>query len=143
MNGPGELMSTPAKTIRNHDEVVAEFGRGWRRPHAHAWDDLLAEDVEVVQPLLRSGAGRRLWQEEMQRLLAFLPDLTGQVTTWAARGQQIFVVLELTATAGGRPLCWRVIDHLGLDEHGRITHRESTSTPSPSVAPCSVGPPPG
>jgi len=85
-------MSTPAATIRNHDEVVAAFGRGWRRPHAHAWDDLLAEDVELVQPLLRSGAGRKLWQEELQPLLAFLPDLTGQVTTWAARDQQIFVV---------------------------------------------------
>lgn len=121
-------------TTRNHDELVAAFGHGWRRPHAHAWDDLLAEDVELVQPLLRTGTGRRLWQEEMQRLLAFLPDLTGQVTTWAARDRQVFVVLALTATAGGRPLHWRVVDHLSLNGNGRIIHRESFYDTAPLIS---------
>lgn len=42
-------------------------------PRPHAWDDLLAADVELVQPLLLGGKGRERWQREVARLLAFLP----------------------------------------------------------------------
>lgn len=36
-----------------HATVLEIFARGRQRPGPHAWDGFLAEDVELVQPLLR------------------------------------------------------------------------------------------
>jgi len=110
---------------------VAAFADGWARPHPHAWDDLLAADVELTQPLLRSGVGRSVWQHEVARLLSFLPDLTGHVLSWAGCGDVVFVDISCSATLAGRPLSFRAVDRLTLDQHGRVTRRESFLDPLP------------
>ena len=115
------------------DRVVAAFAAGWQAPHPHAWDDLLAADVELVQPLLLGGRGRERWQGEVARLLAFLPDLVGEVRGWAAGGDTLFVELECHGTAGGRPLSFRVVDRLTVGQDGRVTRRESFFDPVPLV----------
>src|SRR5439155_21725051 len=103
-----------------HERVVELFAAGWDRPQPHAWDELLAEDAEFVQPLLRSGRGRALWHEEARRLLALAPDLRGDVLAWAGRDDVVFVDVRLTATVGGKPLALRSFDKLWISLDGLV-----------------------
>ena len=114
-----------------HQQVVETFAVGWDRPHPHAWDDLLADDVELVQPMLRRGRGRDLWWDESRRLLAFLPDLRADVMNWAGKEDQLFIELRLSATLGGRPLAFRAVDQLLLTPAGIVVRRESVFDSAP------------
>ena len=114
-----------------HERVVELFAAGWERPHPHAWDELLAEDAEFVQPLLRSGRGRALWHQEARRLLALAPDLRGDVLAWAGRDDVVFVDVRLSATVGGRPLAFRSFDELWIGTDGLVLRREASFDPLP------------
>ncbi|WP_031470517.1 nuclear transport factor 2 family protein [Sciscionella sediminilitoris] len=117
-----------------HEQAVEAFAKGWRRPEPHAWDGLLAPDIELTQPLLRCGRGRQLWQREIARLLAFLPDLHGEVLDWAGAEERLFIQLRLTATLGGKPLSFVAVDRLRLDPNGVAVARESFFDPAPVAA---------
>ena len=114
-----------------HHDVLENFAKGWRDPHPHAWDDLVTEDVELTQPLLRDGAGRALWHEEARRLLAFAPGLTGDVLSWAGHDEVMFIDLRLNAVVGGAPLTFRLCDKLTLDTSGHVVRREAFFDPGP------------
>ncbi|OLS99054.1 hypothetical protein BJF90_39680 [Pseudonocardia sp. CNS-004] len=118
---------------RIHQRVVDLFAQGWHRPHPHAWDALLAEDAELVQPLLRSGRGAACWQEEARRLLRFAPDLRGDVTAWAGRDDVVFIDVRLSATLGGRPLVVHSFDKLRITPEGRVTSRVAAFDVTPVV----------
>ncbi|WP_219415649.1 nuclear transport factor 2 family protein [Pseudonocardia nigra] len=119
-------MNTTTSWSQAHDRVLEGFSAGWRRPHPHAWDDVLAEDVVFTQPLLRPGTGPAHWHEEARRLLAFAPDLTGEVLSWAARDDVMFIDLRLTATVGGAPVTVRTVDRLRVTPSGRIVRRDAS-----------------
>jgi hypothetical protein len=108
-----------------HRRVIEAFSAGWEAPGPHAWDALLADDVELVQPMLRDGRGRELWSDEAARLMALLPDLRGEVLDWSAAEGTIFIHVGFTATLAGKPFCWRAVDHLRVDESGALLRRES------------------
>jgi len=108
-----------------HQRVIKSFRAGWERPHPHAWDELLADDVELAQPMLCAGRGRELWWDEVSRLLAFLPDFRGEVLSWSGRDEMLFIEVAFTATLGGRPLSFRAIDQLHLRPEGTLLRRES------------------
>jgi hypothetical protein len=110
---------------RVHRAVIEAFTAGWDAPGPHAWDALLADDVELVQPMLSDGRGRELWWDEASRLMALLPDLRGEVLDWSAAEGTIFIHVGFTATLAGRPFCWRAVDHLRVDESGALLRRES------------------
>jgi SnoaL-like domain len=114
-----------------HQQVVDLFVKGWGRPEPHAWDELLADDAELVQPMLRSGRGRAVWHEEARRLLRLAPDLRGDVLAWAGRDGVVFIDLRLSATVGGRPLVFRSVDKLLIDPDGRVLRREAFFDPAP------------
>jgi hypothetical protein len=114
-----------------HQQVVDLFAKGWDRPEPHAWDELLAEEVELVQPLLRSGRGRALWNEEARRLLRLAPDLRGDVLAWAGRDDVVFIDVRLSATVGGKPLTFRSTDKLLIGPDGRVLRREGSFDPVP------------
>lgn len=114
-----------------HEQVIERFTAGWSDPHPLAWDNLLAEDVELTQPLLRHGRGRELWHEEARRLLAFLPDLRGEVLSWAAHRETMFIDLRLSASAGGARLSIRACDQLTISTTGLIVRRDSRFDPWP------------
>ena len=116
------------------EAAVAAFAAGWRAPHPHAWDDLLAEEAELVQPLLRHRVGRHALAEEYGRLLELIPDLRGEVLRWAAEGRTVRIELRLTGTLGRLPLRLAVTDQLTLDEDGRILRRQARLDPLPAVA---------
>lgn len=114
-----------------HQRVVDLFAKGWDRPDPHAWDELLAEDAELVQPLLRSGRGRAVWHEEARRLLRLAPDLRGDVLTWSGCDDVVFIDLRLSATIGGKPLVFRSVDKLLITADGRVLRREAFFDPGP------------
>jgi hypothetical protein len=113
--------------------VVGRFAAGWRQPDPHAWDDLLAENVDLHQPLMADGVGRAHWQREFARLQAFLPDLRGEIVGWAADDDTIYVDIHCVATAGGRPLQFRALDRLTITPEGTVTRRDSFFDPTPLV----------
>jgi hypothetical protein len=114
--------------------AVQRFAAGWRTPEPHAWDDLLAADVELSQPLLRDGHSRSAWHGEVARLLAFIPDLHGEVLRWAGRGDTLFIELELRGTAGGKPVSFRAVDRLTLGDEATVVRRDSFFDPIPLAA---------
>jgi SnoaL-like protein len=116
-----------------HERVLEVFASGWSAPGPHAWDDFLADDVELVQPMLRDGRGPQLWWDEAARLLELMPDLTAEVLTWSAVGDTMFIDIRFTATLGGRPLTWRAVDVLRIDSAGTLLRRDSLFDPAPLV----------
>ncbi|TDD90102.1 nuclear transport factor 2 family protein [Saccharopolyspora karakumensis] len=116
------------------EAAVAAFAEGWRAPHPHAWDDLLADEVTLVQPLLRNRVGRHALAEEYGRLIELIPDLKGEVTRWAADGRTVRISLILTGTLGRLPLRLDITDQLTLDDAGRIRCRRAKFNPLPAVA---------
>jgi len=116
-----------------HQQVVDRFAAGWRQPGPRAWDDVLADDVDLHQPLMPDGVGRAHWQQEFARLQAFLPDLRGEIVGWAADDDTIYVDIHCVATAGGRPLQFRAMDRLTVTPDGTITRRDSFFDPTPLV----------
>jgi hypothetical protein len=123
--------------LDNHEgfsRAVQQFAAGWRTPQPRAWDDLLAADIELSQPLLRDGRGLSVWHTEVTRLLAFIPDLHGEVLSWAGRGDTLFIDLELRGTAGGKPVSFRAVDRLTLGDAATVVRRESFFDPIPLAA---------
>ena len=119
---------------KDFSRAVELFAAGWRTPQPHAWDELLAADVELYQPLLRAGRGLSLWHMEMTRLLAFIPDLHGEVLSWAGQGDTLFIELELRGTAGGKPVSLHVVDRLTLADTATVVRRDSFFDPIPLAA---------
>lgn len=124
-------MSTATTWSTAHARVIEGFAAAWRRPHPQAWDAVLAGDVELRQPLLPPCTGRARWHEEARRLLAFAPDLTGEVLHWAARDDVMFVELRMTATVGGAPLAVHTVDLLRIAPPGLIVRRDASFDPWP------------
>jgi hypothetical protein len=108
-----------------HRRVIETFSSGWDSPGPHAWDDFLADDVEMVQPMLRDGRGRELWWDEARRLMGLLPDLRGDVLGWSGRDDTVYIDVQFTATLGGRSMVWRAVDILRVTPSGTLLRRES------------------
>jgi hypothetical protein len=105
--------------------MVERFAKGWAAPAPHAWDELVADDVELVQPMLRDGHGRELWWDEAARLVALLPDLRADVLNWSGREDTVYIHVEFRATLGGKPFTWRAVDHIRIAPDGTLLRRES------------------
>ena len=115
---------------------VAEFARGWQQPdfdrfiaHFRQWFDA---DVHLSQPLVPDGVGHRALTEQFRRLFVLIPDLSGVVRRWAARGDEVFIELELTGTLGRRPISWTACDRVALRD-GIAVERRSYFDPTPLV----------
>jgi hypothetical protein len=117
-----------------HQRVIEGFAKGWAAPGPHAWDDLLAEDVELVQPMLRSGRRRELWWDEAARLVGLLPDLHAEVLDWSGHEDTLYIHLQLIATLGGKPLRWRAVDLVRITPDGTLLRRESFFDSAPLAA---------
>ncbi|WP_433179457.1 nuclear transport factor 2 family protein [Actinoallomurus sp. CA-150999] len=118
-------------TDTDRQRVVEGFALGWRNPEPHAWDDLLAADICLEQPLLGNGRGQAVWHRGLAQLLTLVPDLRGRVHGWAGHGDVLYIDIELTGTLGGRSHSVRAVDRLTLDERGLVTARRSFLDPVP------------
>lgn len=100
--------------MRKAQRVVDVFAAGWRDPRPNAWDDVLADDLRLAQPLLRTRTGKQALAEEYARLFALVPDLRGTVDSWEADPdtQTVTIRLRLSGTLGRgallrEPRAWR------------------------------------
>lgn len=116
-----------------HQRVLAAFARGWDSPDPRAWDSLMAVDIELHQPLLLPGTTRRTWHDEAQRLVTLLPDIRGDVVSWAGHEDLMFIELRLHATLGGKPLEFRAVDKLWLTPTGTVLRRDSYFDSAPLI----------
>ncbi|GAB3984731.1 hypothetical protein GCM10029978_095200 [Actinoallomurus acanthiterrae] len=112
-----------------HEKVVAGFAASWDRPEPHAWDDLLAEDVELNQPLLPRMKGRQQWREEAGRLLALLPDLRSDVLSWTGDADILFIEHRLSATVGRVPARIPAVDKIWITDSGKVLRRDAFFDP--------------
>jgi ketosteroid isomerase-like protein len=115
---------------------VARFAEGWQAPAgpdsfvAH-FRELLAPDVRLIQPQVRTTVGHRAFDEEFVRpLFALIPDLHGEVERWAARGDSVYIELTLSGTLARLPVSWRACDRITLRD-GMAVERESYFDPLP------------
>lgn len=116
---------------RAHEQVVEKFAKGWAQPAVHAWDDLLAEDVDLTQPMLAAARGRDRYHDEIRRLLALAPDVTGEVLSWAGRSDVVFIDLRITATIGAARVSFRTFDQLRITPSATVVRREASFDPAP------------
>jgi len=116
-----------------HERVLAAFAKGWEAPEPHAWDTFMSENIELNQPLLQPGTTRKTWHDEAQRLVTLLPDIRGQVVSWAGHEDLIFIELRLSATLGGKPLNFQAVDKLWLTPTGTILRRDSFFDSGPLI----------
>lgn len=92
------------------EDFVRRFAAFWADPSLDRMDTLLMSDVVLIQPLAAPMRGLGAAQAEFRKLFAWLPDLRAAVDGWAANGPAVFVEFRLSATVGGKPLEWPVVD---------------------------------
>jgi ketosteroid isomerase-like protein len=128
-----EIEDLAAESTRA-ETFVAAFAEGWRAPRGaaglvEAFRPLLCEDVRLVQPQMPTTVGLEGFRRGFaEPLFALIPDLRGEVEEWAARGDEVFIVVRLSGTLGGRPVEFRSCDHVTLRE-GRIAQRVAYTDP--------------
>jgi ketosteroid isomerase-like protein len=99
---------------------IEAFVEGWRAPagpdafadHFLPWLD---PEIRLVQPQLPVLVGHRAFREGFARpLFALIPDLHGEVESWAASGDVIYIEVVLRGTLGGGPVEFRSCDRITL-----------------------------
>lgn len=127
-------MSVVTDWPKVHEQVVEKFAKGWAHPGPHAWDDMLTEDVELIQPMLAPAHGREQFGDEVRRLLRLAPDISGEVLDWAGRDNVLFIDLRLTATIGRAPLTFRTLDKLRITPDAMVSQRDAFFDTAPIAA---------
>ncbi|MDQ3936395.1 MAG: nuclear transport factor 2 family protein [Actinomycetota bacterium] len=103
-------------------EFVEAFATAWAAPSPDGLVALLAEDGVLIQPLSPRTVGRDRARAEFARTLRFMPDLRATVHRWSTAGEFLYIDFTLSATFGGRPLAWDVVDRITLRD-GLVTER--------------------
>jgi ketosteroid isomerase-like protein len=103
-------------------EFVERFAAAWADPAPESLAALLAEDGVLVQPLSPRTVGRQAWRDEFARTQRVMPDLRATVHRWSVAGEHLYIDFTLSATFGGRPIAWDVVDRITLRD-GLVTER--------------------
>ena len=115
---------------------VAGFAEGWRAPAGAEglvanFTPILDPGIRLIQPQLPTLVGYDAFRRGFaEPLFALIPDLHGRVVRWAARGDDVFIEVELRGTLGGRPTRFTAVDRITLRD-GVAIERESHLDPAP------------
>jgi ketosteroid isomerase-like protein len=120
-------------TMTNAD-FVDGFRRFWAAPSLDGFAELLAPDVQLVQPLAPTMRGLEEVRRGFEPIFAWLPDLHGEVDRWSANGDVVYIEFRLIATIGGKPFSWPVVDRFTRGAEGKATERVSYYDPMPLLA---------
>jgi SnoaL-like domain len=121
------------------DAWVAGFAEGWRAPAGASglvanFAPILAPEIRLVQPQMPTLVGLEDFRHGFaEPLFELIPDLHGRVLRWAARGDDLFIVVELEGTLGGRPVRFTSCDRVTLRD-GVAIEREAHMDPTPLLA---------
>jgi hypothetical protein len=118
---------------------VRRFGEVWAAPSPERLNTLVHPDVVFVQPIEREVHGHAEAAAFWRRLFRLVPDLRGEVVSWAYRGGVVFIELRMSGTLGGRPIGWTTVDRIRLDA-GKVRHRTANFDPLPLIGAIALRP---
>lgn len=102
---------------------VRRFTDAWAAPTVDGLVSLAQPDATFTQPLASTARGHAGLANVLDELLSTIPDLRGEVLSWAATGEDIvFVELRMSGTFGRRPINWVTVDKIVLRD-GLIASR--------------------
>lgn len=102
---------------------VRRFADAWLDPTVEGLVALTHPDATFSQPLSSTARGHDGLANFLDELLQTVPDLQGEVLTWAAADDNtVFVELRLSGTFGRRPIEWITVDKIVLRD-GLISER--------------------
>jgi len=109
------------------ETFVERFAAGWAGGAEGFFErflPLMDEDVVLRQPPLPAARGHAGFRAFFEPLFAAIPDLRGEVLSWAPEPDGATVVLELRGTVDGLPLRFVSRDRLVLRD-GRALSRHA------------------
>lgn len=102
---------------------VRRFAEAWSAPTVEGLVALTQPDATFSQPLSTTARGHDGLSNFLDELLQTIPDLRGEVLSWAAADEEtLFVELRLSGTFGRRPIEWITVDKIVLRD-GLIAER--------------------
>jgi len=102
---------------------VRRFADAWAAPTVDGLLALTQPDATFSQPLSTTARGHDGLSNFLDELLQTIPDLRGEILSWAATGEDtVFVELKLSGTFGRRPIEWVTVDKIVLRD-GLIAER--------------------
>jgi hypothetical protein len=102
---------------------VRRFADAWAAPTVDGLVALAHPDATFSQPLATTAHGHAGLTNVLDELLSTIPDLQGELVSWAAADEDtVFVELRLYGTFGRRPIEWVTVDKIVLRD-GLIASR--------------------
>lgn len=102
---------------------VRRFADAWAEPTVEGLLALTHEDATFTQPLAATAHGHDGLANVLDELLSTIPDLRGEVVSWAAADDTtVFVEVRLHGTFGRKPIEWVSVDKIVLRD-GLIAER--------------------
>ncbi|MBX2802114.1 MAG: nuclear transport factor 2 family protein [Myxococcales bacterium] len=98
--------------VGDAEDWVASFEELWRQGRASTdrFMRLMGPTIRLVAPGLSPTVGRAAGTEAFRRTFRLFPDLRAEVLRWSAREDCLFIEMQFSATAGGRPCRWWNVD---------------------------------
>lgn len=94
---------------------VRRFGEAWADPTPERLAGLVHPHTSNLYPFMESAQDRDGLIDFFRVTLTTLPDLTLEVTRWAAREDYVLVEWNARATIAGEPRAWQGADRFTLD----------------------------
>ncbi|MFB8005057.1 nuclear transport factor 2 family protein [Nocardia sp. NPDC056000] len=126
-------------TLVSVETFVKRFADAWADPTFERLIALVHTDAELIQPFSRNVIGHKKIDRWLKRTFAIIPDLRGEVISWAYRGDVLFIELRLYGTIGRRPVEWISVDRITLDGD-RVRRRHANFDPTPLILPLAMSP---
>ncbi|HEY7591578.1 MAG TPA: nuclear transport factor 2 family protein [Actinophytocola sp.] len=97
---------------------VRRFAEEWAEPTVEGLLALTHPDATFRQPLAATARGRARLENVLDELLSTIPDLRGEVVSWAQADEDtVFVELRLHGTFGRKPIEWVTVDKIVLRDN--------------------------
>jgi ketosteroid isomerase-like protein len=102
---------------------VRRFADAWAEPTVEGLVALTHPDATFTQPLAATAHGHEGLSNVLDELLSTIPDLRGELVSWAAADDTtVFVEVRLHGTFGRKPIEWVSVDKIVLRD-GLIAER--------------------
>ncbi|MFI9534735.1 nuclear transport factor 2 family protein [Nocardia fusca] len=113
-----------------HERIVEAFAAGWADIDSRALDDIMADEVVLVQPMIPTCHGKRQWWARVEALQTFAADLRSDVLSWSGAANRLYIEHRLSAVIGGRTVVIDAVDSFEIDDAGRIVRRTAYFDPA-------------
>jgi hypothetical protein len=132
-------------TATEVETFVQAFGEYWGAggpadAFVERFTPLLRSDVRLVQPQIPPVTGLDAFYTRFAKpLFELIPDARGEVLGWAARGNTVYIELEIRGHVGRRPVVMRTCDRITLVD-GQVAERVAHLDPVPLLKAVAASP---